>query len=431
MIHYVKRLAIETEDWLRNHPLVRHWVGRWRLWADHFEAAGNAQELARSVARLAAAARQIQDPAAVRAVQARIRARVQHLDPAQVDWSEFVPHAYQPRVPRGVILKPWIGPREKGVLYVGFEMEWIKFLVQHRLREFAERYTLIVAPSQNPHNLVNYVLPACFPGPVYTTINHDEDVELLVGVSDNYRIIPLYTSHWVDAGGYRPRPREQRDLDLVMVAAWGKVKRHYALFRALQKMPGNLRIVLIGQDQEGRNADTIRQEARCYGVDGRFELWSNAAHAQVIEALCRAKVSVLLSRREGSAVVVAESLFADTPMGLLENCVNGSRAFINEHTGRFLRDRDLGEQLVDFIAQSDRYAPREWALANISCHESTRRLNDLLKRDMLADRQEWTRDLLPMCWRPDPCLVHHEDWLRVQPERADIKQRFGLDLGNA
>jgi len=45
----------------------------------------------------------------------------------------------------------------------------------------------------------------------------------------------------------------------------------------------------------------------------------------------------VLSRREGSCVVVAESMFADTPVALLDNAVIGSRAFINDQTGRFSR----------------------------------------------------------------------------------------------
>jgi glycosyltransferase involved in cell wall biosynthesis len=239
-------------------------------------------------------------------------------------------------------------------------------------------------------------------------------------------MVPLYTSHWVNPALYRPRPRSERDIDLIMVAAFGKVRRHHRLFRAIRDMPASLRIVLIGQDQDGRTADTIRSEARTYGVEGRFEVVSNAPHTQVIDLLARARVSVLLSLREGSAVVVPESLFADTPTALLHDAYNGSRAFINEHTGRFLHDRDLAAQLMDFLTSAERYTPRKWAEQNISCFRSTERLNDLLKRDALENDQEWTRGLHPLCWRPDPRLVHAEDEDRVAGERRYLRERFGL-----
>jgi glycosyltransferase involved in cell wall biosynthesis len=87
---------------------------------------------------------------------------------------------------------------------------------------------------------------------------------------------------------------------------------------ALRAMPESIRVLLIGQSQDGRTAETILSEARDYGVENRFTLMSSLPHEEVIKALCRSKVSVLLSYREGSAVVVAESLFADTPTALLE-----------------------------------------------------------------------------------------------------------------
>lgn len=429
MWHAFTRWSLASQDWFRNSPTVRNLFGRYKLWTDHWHKTGDNQELARSLARLCAAVRHLQDPGRVRQVQAVIRDRVAQLDYRQVDWREFVPDVDEPEVPRGIILKPWIGPREKGVIYVGFEVEWIKFLLQPNVAEFAQRYTLIVAPTSNPHNLINYVMPAKYPSPLFTTINHDEDVTVLADVSPNYRVLPFFTSHWVDPEAFQPLPRSERDLDLVMVAAWGKVKRHHHFFQALRALPSELRVLLIGQDQEGRTAETIRHEARAYGVADRFETWSNAPHAQVVAALCRAKTSILLSRREGSAVVVPEALFADTPMGLLANCANGSKAFINPQTGRFLHDRQLGIQLVDFVRHAEDYSPRAWALANISCWQSTNKLNDLLKQYAAADSQEWTRDILPMCWRPNPTLARPEDQRQLESERQDIWRRYGVLVG--
>src|SRR5262249_49772696 len=136
-------------------------------------------------------------------------------------------------------------------------------------------------------------------------------------------------------------------------------------------------------------------------------------------------------RREGSCVVVAESLFADTPVALLRGAEVGSRAFLNSATGRLLDDGNLGAQLTDFIATADRYTPRAWAEANISCHQSSAILNDAVKRHSIAAGGAWTRDLAPLCWRPDPCLVRDEDREALRPASKFFEARYGFAVGPA
>jgi glycosyltransferase involved in cell wall biosynthesis len=300
-----------------------------------------------------------------------------------------------------------------------------------KLEEFSRRYTLVVAPSGDPHNIVNYVFPTVYPATIFTLVSHPEEVEILPCVAANYVVVPLYASSWVHPDLFKPRPRDQRDIDLVMVANFAKFKRHHALFKAIRGMPAHLRILLIGQDQDSRTAETIRSAAHCYGVRDRFQLLSNAPYEVVIDALCRSRASVILSRREGSCVVIAESLFADTPAALMENAEIGSRTFINADTGRLLYEGDLATQLTEFIAEADRYLPRDWADKNISCFHSSKRLNDIIKQHMLATGQEWTCDLAPLCWRPDPCLVTAEDQARMELAHEDLRQRFNLEIGPA
>jgi len=429
MTGFLRRLRIETEDWLRYSPTVRNLIGRYQSWREPDAIPQDDQAIVRSIGRLCAVARLVNSPARIRQVEERILERVARLDWTKVDWSEFVPKFETKWIARAAILKPYVGPREPGVVYIGFEIEWMRFLRQVRLPEFAERYTLIIAPSSSPYNPINFIFPAAYGRPLYSLINHDEDAEILRRVSPNYRVVPMYTSHWVNPEIYPPRPRSERDIDIVMVAAWGKVKRHHLLFGALRRMPATLKVLLIGQDQDGRTQDTMRREAGWYGIADRFEMWSNASHAQVRDAFCRAKISLLLSLREGSAVVVPESLCADTPVGLWHNAYNGSRDFINEQTGRLMHERDFAGQLMEFLANADRCTPRAWAEANIGCFRSSDRLNEILKRDTLAEGREWTRDIFPLCWQPDPRLVRSDDWRSLHDERADIERRCGVLLG--
>src|SRR5207249_1689773 len=143
-------------------------------------------------------------------------------------------------------------------------------------------------------NFMNYVFAAAYPGPLFTLISNAQDQVALPRVAPNFVVVPLYASHWVNPALFTPRPRAARDIDLVMIASFGKVKRHHALFTALRRMPPTTRILLVGQDQDERTAATIKAEARYFGVAGRFAVQSNAPYPGVAEALGRARVSVVL-----------------------------------------------------------------------------------------------------------------------------------------
>jgi glycosyltransferase involved in cell wall biosynthesis len=431
MISWLRRCALEGEDRLRYSPQVRRWLSTFQLLRASRARPRDNQALARTLRDLCTATRLAADEDAVRTGMARIHRCLAALDPYAIDWSEFVPHDAGRRLARAAILKPYVSEREKGVLFVSFESEWLKLLRHGQARAVAGRYDLVLAPSGSPHNPISYVFSAAFPGSIFTLISHAEEEELFGRISSRYVAVPLYASSWVNPDLVRPRPRAERDVDLVMVANFAKFKRHYALFKALRTMPRRLRILLVGQDQDARTGATILQTARCYGVADRFELVCNAPWEAVAEALGRARASVILSRREGSCVVVAESLFADTPAALLRTAKVGSRAFLNAQTGRLLHEGNLAAQLTAFIAEADRYRPRDWALAHISCFRSSAILNERVKRCTLARGGEWTRDLAPMCWRPDPVLVREEDRRAMQAACDDFQDRYGIAVGPA
>jgi glycosyltransferase involved in cell wall biosynthesis len=316
------------------------------------------------------------------------------------------------------------------VLFISFENQWVKLLGLADLPDFASRYTLVLAPSGSPHNLISYAFPALYPGPLFTLISNPHDPAVLARVAANLVVVPLYASSWVNPDLFAPLPRSARTYDLIMVANFAKFKRHQALFAALRAMPRDLRLLLIGQDQDGRTADTIRELARWYGVADRFELRSNQTYTEVVRAFCQARASVVLSRREGSCVAVAESLFADTPAALLQGAEIGSRVFLNEQTGRFLHDDTLAAELTALVAEAQSYQPRAWAEQHIACWQSSRFLNDLLRQHALAAGQDWTQDIAPLQWCPDPQPARAEDRQRLAAERAEIRTRYGLDIGS-
>jgi glycosyltransferase involved in cell wall biosynthesis len=430
MMDLFKRWRLESEDWLRYHPAVRRLMSSYQARRAASPDRRDPQALARSIAQLCTAARLAEDAQSEQELQSRIIARVRDLDGSRVDWTEFAPEFNDPRVWKAAILKPFVGPREKGVLFISFETQWIKLLRPTNYRELAAEYTIVVAPSFSPpHVLINYAFPEIFPGPVFTLISNPKDLDIFPRMSSNLVVVPLYASSWVNPELFQPSPRSARAWDLIMVANFAKFKRHHAFFAALRRMPKEFRILLIGQDQDGRTTETIHETAQWYGVEERFTLMSHQPYAEVTRYFCQSRASVVLSKREGSCVAIAESLFADAPAAMLREAELGSRVFINEQTGLFLDGGHLARDLTNFVETADRYQPRAWAEQNISCVRSSHVLNDLLKRHALEQGQSWTQDIAPMQWSPDPVLHHLDDRSRLAPEWLRIRERFGLEIG--
>src|SRR2546423_488417 len=144
--------------------------------------------------------------------------------------------------------------------------DWLRY--HPALRSALSRYKVwsdLVAPSSSPHNIVSYVFPTVYPDTLFSLISNESDREVLARMGANVVPLPLYASHWVKPAFFAPRPQAERDYDIIMVAAFAKVKRHHVLFQTLRSMPAATRVLLVGQDQDGRTADTIHAEARWYG----------------------------------------------------------------------------------------------------------------------------------------------------------------------
>jgi glycosyltransferase involved in cell wall biosynthesis len=426
----ITRARLEVEDYLRWNPVARILLHHHALHKARLGKSLDARAILRSVDQACAAARLARDAKAMQKAEKLIFECLGRLDLSRVDWREAIPDIERRRIEKTVVLKPRIGPSERGVVFISFEDQWARLLWNCNLQEFAERYTLVISPTWSPpHSLVTCLFPVVYPGPIICLISNANDLIILPRLSTKYVMASLYASSWVNPHLYKPVPFEKKDIDILMVANFGRFKRHFLLFKALRKMPASVRVLLIGQEDGDRTGETIMAEARAYGVQNRFELLVNAPHPIVVEALCRAKITLILSQREGSCVAAVESMFADTPVGIYEDAEIGSRVYINECTGRFVQHRNLSRQLMDFIESSSKYSPRAWAEKNVSCFCSTKILNHTLKTHALATGHTWTQDIAVHHWRPDPQLLSTDDRERMQPTYDDIKMRFGITLG--
>lgn len=428
----LSRLLIELEDRLRYSGCVRRCVARLYHGFDRFKSAsGDPTSTLASIDRLCRVARLAASvDFGIRAEQS-INAQLARLQKAQILWAALEPYHHRPHIEHGIVLKPWVSPREKGAVLLSFEYQITRLLRFADLPRFAERYSLIIAPTWSPpHSPALYLLRQFYPGDVFTLISHEQDYDLLPRVLPGAQVVPLLASNWVNPDVYKPVAPEAKDIDLLMVANFGKYKRHFALFKALRELPPSIKVMLIGRNDAQNSLKRVLTEAQLYGVRDRLTVVNDAPRDVVDQAFARARVSLVMSLHEGSSMVVVESLFADTPVGIFEDAVIGSKMFINASTGRLLKQDRLAEQLQQFLNDSHQFRPRQWAMGNgISCLDSTRTLNDCLKSQALLQNREWTRDLAPHYWCPHPALYQESDLGWQRAECDDLEKRFGIRIG--
>jgi hypothetical protein len=346
---------------------------------------------------------------------------------AHIGWHRLQNQLVEKVLDKSLILKSPTAEGEKGVLYLSFEYNSLRLLAHYDLQRLLQEYLLVVASSWSPPDFTSHwALAHVGPDPIFLQISNPSDKERHERLSHNIRSVPIMASDWINPDFYRPRPHPKREIDILMIAGWSRIKRHWLLFNALRGMRRTLRVVLIGQDADGRTADDVWREAKAFGVAGQIELIRDATIGVVTQHQCNSKASVVLSAREGSCVVVTESFFADSPVAMMHNAHIGSLAYINRQTGVLMRPSTMAAQLSDLVGQSESFSPRIWAIANVTCSHSTCKLNSLLREYCCERRMPWTRDIVEFCWRPDPTYVSDVDAAQMRLAYQRLYERHGV-----
>jgi glycosyltransferase involved in cell wall biosynthesis len=320
---------------------------------------------------------------------------------------------------------------EKGVLYCSFEYNWMRLLANYDAAAVLKDYYLVGATSGARND---YASMTPFAGlssdPVFIGVSNLADVVPLQILRPVIEPLPILASDWTNPHEFSPKAHRKRTIDILMIAAWSSLKRHWLLFEALRDMPRNLRVVLVGRNDSvtGRTERDIRDEARAFGVRQELEFHTNLEIDDVYALQCDARISAILTKREGSCVAVSESLFAGSPVAMMEEAYIGSKAYINESTGVLARRRGMAQQLQQFLEESERYKPREWAIENISCFKTSERLNNVLRAWSLKTGRPWTTDIAPLSWRYVPAYARPEDKLRLASAVEELARKHGVIL---
>lgn len=333
-----------------------------------------------------------------------------------------------PRLTRSIILKAPGSNGEKGVLLMYFEYNWARLALGMTDEQFAwidQHFDLILSTSWSPTDYAALaLLLAKTHGPVFVQPCNFSETDKLAGFHPRVSVLDSLPCDWIDPQFYPPTPKQERDIDFLMVANWGEFKRHWDFFAALRKLPAHLRVVLVGQSEGGRDADFIRRLAARLGVPQKLEIHQSIPIAEVSALQTRARVSLIFTRREGCCVASVESLFAGCALGMRADAHIGPLHYIHPETGLRLRPGHLSEDLMRLLEMSGNLEPSSWAAAHISCHQTHAKVNARLRASALERGLPWTADLALPHWRPYPRHADSADADALEPLYQDLNARF-------
>jgi glycosyltransferase involved in cell wall biosynthesis len=297
---------------------------------------------------------------------------------------------------RLLVAKPW-RPGERGVLYVDYSYVFPSLAGLFDLRAIADRYHLVLEPSWSGVCAPEVLLYSRLDRPVFVETIEPRDHRVLATLNTNLRSVPVAANYWVDYRSIEPLPEERRDIDVIMVAAWTGIKRHWRFFRtlaALRRRGHRLRIALVGYRYD-KTIDDIREQANYFGIGDQVQLFERLSQNEVSALLARSKIHVLWSRRECANRAIIEAMLADVPVIVRSGLTFGFKyPYINEQTGRFVDEAALGDAILEMIESRMSYSPRQWVLEHMTCQQATAAVEASVRAAATKCGEPWSSGLV-------------------------------------
>jgi len=286
-------------------------------------------------------------------------------------------------------------PRERGVVVTDYQYVFPLLAGLFDLGAICDRYDVVLEPSWADVCAPEVLLFTKQERPIYVQTIEPRDRGVLSALDTNLRVVPLAANWWVDPRR-APAAAGVRDIDVIMVAAWADIKRHWRVFKALSELKRRgrkLRTALVGYRYD-RTRQEIEDLAEHFGIRDQVETYERISQDEVSALLARSKVHVLWSRRECANRAIIEAMMADVPVIVRDGLTFGYRyPYINEHTGRFVTEGQLADAIVETIDTRQRFSPREWVLEHMTCVHATRALEQYLQKAREERGESWSGEL--------------------------------------
>lgn len=284
----------------------------------------------------------------------------------------------------------------KGVLVIAYSYYFLMFLKYFDMKIVLENYHVVLEPSWNGLCEASILAYTKFDLPVFVMAYEDRDYTFLKNLKTNLVPLKLSANWWVSPAQFKQgKQSKQRDIDVIMVAAWAKFKRHDKFFKAIReinKKGRNLKVTLVGYPNDLKLEDIVSM-ADTFGVTKQIDFKEKISPEKVAELLGRAKVNIVWSRFEGVNRAIIEGMFCDTPCILREGFNFGMQyPYVNEQTGCFSSEHGLSQKIIDMVDNMSKYSPRDYVMKHHNCFLGA----ELLGREIAkVDEQFDWRSVVP------------------------------------
>jgi glycosyltransferase involved in cell wall biosynthesis len=285
---------------------------------------------------------------------------------------------------------------EKGVLVLDYFFTFPLFLKFFDVPRIVRDYYLVLEPSWSGYCDLDVLLFTTLDCPVFVQSIEPRDTAFVESLRANLLPVPVGANWWVDHRVFRPLSDVVKDVDLVMVASWARFKRHDRFFAALARLKarGHRLTALLAGYPAGCTRQDMEQLARYHGVHDQLEIHEWLQPEELNRQMNRAKVHPLWSRKEGVNRAIIEGMFAGLPCVLRAGFNYGYHyPHINPDTGCYAAEHELPDKLLGMVDHYREFAPRDWALANMSCQKATEVLGEAIRKVALARGEAWTEGL--------------------------------------
>ena len=319
---------------------------------------------------------------------------------------------------------------EKGVLFVMYTETLAALPAVFDLPRLASDYMLVLEPSWWGYQDPRFLFYVGREVDAVVLAQSRPDYEFIRWLDANLVPSRIGAGDWADPAAFRPKAREERAYDVVMVSAWDPFKRHEVLLRAmraLQRRGRRLRAALVGYPLRW-DVERIRRLVRRYGLEADCDLFDSLPHEEVARVVADAKVMVLLSRREGANRALYEGLFSDTPVIVYRDHRGVNLDHVGGEAGRLAEDAELPQVLLEVLDHPEAFSPRRWALAHTGWKVATREVNALLRRRAETTGRPWTRDIAPRKNAPNLQYADPDDEAALRDEYRRLEAYLRPEL---